>query len=119
MLGDTLTITHNSVSKVLSKINQDNFSTIYQLRSATEEFRCQVRHTVESAKQGAVPFDRHNIEFTHTTYATATVPAIVNVASFVIRTRAGTDPGAPLLDAKALVGWLSDANVTKLIAWES
>lgn len=119
MLGDTITITHNAVSKVLSKINQDNYSSEYLLRSATDEFRIKVRHSVESPQPGKVPFDRHNIELSVTTYATPTTSEVTNITSVTMRTRKGTDPAVALLAAKAQLGYLSDANVTKLIAWES
>lgn len=119
MLGDTISLTHNSVARVLSKINQDNYSSEYLLRTATDEFRLQVRHSTESAKPGVVPFERHNLEFTATTFATPTVAEVKNISSYTIRTRKGTDPATALLAAKAQVAWLSDANVTKLIAWES
>lgn len=119
MLGDTITITHNAVAKVLSKINQDNYSSEYLLRSATDEFRVKVRHATESSTKGSVPFERHNIELRVTTFATLVVDQIEHLVSFTIRTRKGSSPTDALLAAKAQVAWLSDANVTKLIAWES
>lgn len=119
MLGDTITVTHNAVARILSKINQDNYSSEYLLRSATDEFRIRVRHAVESSVKGAVPFERHNIEFRVTTFATLTVDQIENLVSVTIRARKGTDPAVTLLAAKAQLAWLTDANVTKLIAWES
>lgn len=119
MLGDTITITHNAVSKVLSKINQDNYSSEYLLRSATDEFRIKVRHNNESSAKGEVPFERHNIELRVTTFATLVVPQVEHLTSVTIRTRKGSSPTDCLLAAKAQLGFLSDANVTKLIAWES
>lgn len=119
MIGDTITLTHNSVSKVLSKINEANFASIYQLRTATDEFVLNVRHSTETAKPGVTPFERHNFELKHTVYATPTSFEVVNVSSATIRCKRGSDPAATLLDAKATFGWLTDANVGKLIAWES
>lgn len=119
MIGDTITLTHNSVSRVLSKLREENFSSFYQLRTATDEFVINVRHSTETAKPGTVPFERHNIELKHTLFATPTTFEVVNVVSTTIRARRGSDPAATLLDAKALMGWLSDANIGKLVAWES
>lgn len=119
MLGDTITLTYNAVSTILSKINQDNYSSEYLKRTSTEEFRLRVRHSLESAKAGLVPFDRHNIELTHTVFATPTVVEIVDITSTTIRSRKSTDPAVTLLTAKASIGYLTDANLTKLIAWES
>lgn len=119
MLGDTLTITHDAQSRVLSKINQDNFTSQYLLRTATEEFRINVRHATESAKPGAVPLERHNIEYIHTVFSTLTLPEYKQIVSATIRGSRGDDPAVIGKTAKALIGFLSDANVSKLIAWES
>nr|UOL48991.1 MAG: putative coat protein [Leviviridae sp.] len=119
MLGDTITITHNAVSRVLSKINQDNYSGEYLLRTATDEFRVRVRHSVDNAPKGTVAFDRHNIDLSVTTFATPTTVEEVQTANYTVRTRKSSNPANALLAAKALNGWLTDANVTKLIAWES
>jgi len=119
MLGDTISLTHNAIARVLSKINQDNYSSEYLLRTATDEYRLTVKHSTESAKPGFMPFERHSIEFRVTTFATLTVPEVINVISVVIRAKKGSDPAATLLTAKAQLAWLTDANVTKLIAWES
>lgn len=121
MLGDTITLTHNSVARVLSKINQDNYSSEYLLRTSTNEYRLNVRHGQESVAKnsGVAPFERHNIELRVTTFATTTAPQIEHVVSTVVRTRKGSDPADALLAAKAAVAWMSDANLTKLIAWES
>lgn len=119
MLGDSITITHNAVARVLSKTNQDNYSSEYLLRTATEEFRLYVRHATETAKAGIVPFERHNIEYVHTTFATLTLPEQQQRATFTVRCRRGDDPAAALLSSKGLIAWLTDVNVTKLIAWES
>nr|UJQ85733.1 MAG: putative coat protein [Leviviridae sp.] len=121
MLGDTITVTHNAVSRVLSKINQDNYSARYRLQTATDEFLIDVRHSTESLPKGSAlqPIERHNIEFRVTTFATATVPELVQIYSATVRTRRGSDPAAALLAAKALTAWQTDANLTKLIAWES
>jgi len=119
MIGATITLTHNSVAKVLPLLKEENFTSFYQLRTALDEFVVSIRHSTEPAKSGALPFERHYIEFKHTVFATPTAFEVVNVAATTIRCRRGSDPAASLLDAKALFGFLTDANVTKLIAWES
>lgn len=119
MLGESITLTYNSVAQVLSRLNNDNFASIYQKRTATEEFRLVVRHLVESAKQGGVPFERHIFELTHTIFATPTAFEVVDVTTFTTRNRKAADPAVSLLAAKATTGWLTDANIAKLIAWES
>lgn len=119
MLGDTITITVNAVARVLSKINQDNFAAEYLLRTATEEFRVNVRHSTESAKVGIRPFERHNFELRHTVFATLTVAEVIRITATTIRCMKGDDPAAVVLTAKGETAWLSDANLAKLVAWES
>lgn len=119
MLGETLTITHNGVSRVLSRINQDNYAGEYRLNTGTDLFLVRVRHVIENAAKGAVPFERHSFELSVTTFATPTTFEEIHISSFVVRTRKGTLPANALLTAKAMNAWLTDANVTKLIAWES
>lgn len=119
MLGDTITVTYNSVATVLSKINQDKYSAEYLKRTATDEFRLLVRHSTESAKPGVVPFERHNFELTRTVFATPTVAEIKDISSHTVRTKRGSDPATAQLTALAATGWLTGANLTKLIAWES
>lgn len=119
MLGDTITITRNAVANVLVKINQDNYTSIYLLRTATEEFRLNVRHAVETAKAGVTPLERHNIEYIHTTFATTTLDERKEIATFTMRSPRASDPAEAVKTAKALTAWLTDANLAKLGAWES
>ncbi len=50
MLANTLTLTVNSVAKVLTRINQDNYGSEYRLLSATERYTLKIRH--QSQKTG-------------------------------------------------------------------
>nr|UJQ85520.1 MAG: putative coat protein [Leviviridae sp.] len=118
--SDPTTITISTVGKTLNKINQDNFGSEYLYRSSTEEVRLRIRHQNESAKVGVTPFERHNLEMIHTVFAVA--PAVVNTErrySFTARVKRGDDPASALASAKGLIGFLTDANVTKAIGWES
>lgn len=119
MYGDTITITHNAVARILVKINQDNYSSEYLLRNATDEFLLKFKHSIESAKSGVVPFERHLVEYAHTTFATATELEKKEISSILVRCRRGGDPALALQTAKALVAFGTDPNLTKLIAWES
>jgi hypothetical protein len=119
MLGESIALTHNSVSKSVSRINNDLYSGEYLLRTATEELLLTTKHIKESPRKGELPFERHLIELKVTTFATLTVAETTHVVTFTVRTRRGSDPADALKAAKALLGWTTDANVTKLIAWES
>lgn len=119
MLGDTLTITVNSVAKTLTKINQDSYSSEYLLKEATGEYRLRVRHSKEKAVPGQVQFDRHNVELTRTIYATATVGQIVRQSYIVIRNPADSAVTDVQYETAALTGFLSATNIGKLYGWES
>lgn len=79
--GATATITINAVAKVLNRINQDNYGSEFYLRETLVAYRMKIRHSKVKATV-AVPYeqDRHNVEFTVTTFATAT--AIEHVSTY-------------------------------------
>jgi hypothetical protein len=119
--GSTLTLTINSVSKVLNKINQDGYGSEYLLRSATEEYRAKVRHSIESAKNGKEPFERHQVEVTQTIFATDTTPEIVRDAYIILRVRASdaASTGTGYLVA-GFVDYLDSSTVQgDVLSWQS
>jgi hypothetical protein len=122
MFADPQTLTVNSVAKALVKINQDQYSSEYLLRSSTDEFRLRVRNTSGKPKSRSVVVDRHNVEFTHTVFATATDPIKVRKGYFVIENDQGDTLADPTYVASALFSWAiasTNANITKLLNFES
>ena len=83
--GSTLTVTVNAVAKVLNRINQDNYGSEYYLRAAADQYRCLIRHSKEAPLADGRRKDRHNVEITHTVFATSTTPEYVRTVSFTIR----------------------------------
>lgn len=83
--ANTITISVNAVNKVLKRINQDGFATMYYLHEDLEEWTINVRHTVEAPQKDGTQFDRHNVELVHTVFATATLPAKTRITYVVIR----------------------------------
>lgn len=118
MIGDTLTVTYNSVAKTLSKINQDSYSSEYLNRSATEEFRVKIQNSNESTRAGVRPFERHRVELTRTEFDAVNGDRTFQ-ASIVIRLQKGTNPDTAELTALALCGMLNAAFVDKVTNWES
>lgn len=45
MFADPQTLTVNAVAKALVRINQDQYSSEYLLRSSTDEFRLKIRNS--------------------------------------------------------------------------
>lgn len=122
MLGDTLTFTlggSGGTAKVLSKINQDSYSSEYLLRSSTDEIRARVRHSKEGAKNGKPAVDRHNVELTQTVFATVSAPEYVRQCYVVLRTQIGDDLALNVDVGQALAFFMTEANLVKLTGWES
>lgn len=119
MLGESITITVNSVEKTLYRINGgDAYSGEYFLREATGEFRMKVRHSKEKALIRGEKMDRHNVELSHTTWGVAPDDGHTTIVSFTLRNPERADAQE--------VGYLSDAvaafcmaNEDKLIGWQS
>jgi hypothetical protein len=121
MFADTLTVTINAVAKNLVRINQDGYSSEYFLRETLGEFRLKLRNSSYTDKtRTGKKIDRHNVELTHTIYPVApatlsTIRKVYTVFEF--------DQGDDLaLSAKTVAGhsaFVTEANATKLLNWES
>jgi hypothetical protein len=120
MLGNTLTLPQAGGDKVLTKIREQDYSSEYFLKSATDEYRARIRHT-KVAPTLARPYeaDRHNFEVVHTIYASGEVPQYERKFYFVIETKPG-DTATDLADAVAdLMILTSNAFLVSLDGWES
>lgn len=125
MFTDPQTITLDGAggtAKALVKINQDSYGSEYFLQDAggLSEFRMKVRHTKETVKNGANPVDRHNVEITQYVYPTTAVPLGRTRQIYVVLRNEPGDGLAACNDLmESLPWWLTEANITKLLAWES
>jgi hypothetical protein len=121
MFADTITITINSVAKVLTRVNQDGYSSEYLLRGASDEFRLKIRNSeYVDTKRGGKTIDRHNVEFTQTVFPVA--PATVSTVrkSYAVFENERVDGlTEPLNFDLGFVAFFTNANITKLINWES
>jgi hypothetical protein len=121
MFSDTLTITINSVAKVLTRINQDGYSSEYHLRETTGSFTLRIRNTSFSDKaRGGVVVERHNVELTELVYPVA--PATVSLkrkAYFVLENDQVDSVTASLNFDLGFLAFGTSANVTKLLNKES
>jgi hypothetical protein len=120
MFADPAVVTVNAVAKNLIRIRQDNYSSEYMLRSATDEFRMNIRNTSYSDKKRGVEIDRHNVELIHTVFpvAPATLSTVRKVYA-VIENQKGDSLTDPQYVASGLFAFLSAANITKLLNFES
>lgn len=120
MFADPATLTVNAVAKNLIKIRQDNYSSEYMLRTANDEFKLNIRNTSYSDKKRGVSIDRHNVELIHTVFPVAPATlSTVRKCYAVIENQQGDTLTDPQYVASALFAFLSAANITKLLNWES
>jgi hypothetical protein len=92
MFANTLTITIDSIAKVLTRVNQDNFGSVYKLSSATEVFTLRFRNPTDNTQKKVEPFDRHNMFFEHVIFATPTTTEKRYSVSATIRKSFDGDP---------------------------
>jgi hypothetical protein len=120
MFSDPLTVSINGASKVLNKINQDGYSSEYLLRTNLDEYRLTLRSQTRFDKPRGVNVDRHTAQLTHTVFpvAPATLSTIRKVYS-VIENQQGDTLVDPQYTASGLFAFLSAANITKLLNFES
>lgn len=109
-----ITLTVNAIAKVLPRINQDSFGSVYFLKEATAEYRLTIRHSYEG-KVGPAQMERHNAEFTYTTFDTNGVP-IVRTTYVVMRNPRNVDPVDSVNISKALFVWANTV-AADLGAW--
>jgi hypothetical protein len=121
--ADPAVITVNGVAKSLVRIRQDGYSSEYLLRTATDEYRLNVRNTSYVDKKRGVSIDRHNAELLHTVFPVAPATlSTVRKAYVVIENQKGDTLTDPTNDAVGLLSFLtasSAANVTKMMNLES
>jgi hypothetical protein len=125
MFGNTIQLLKDAANfKLLQRIGDagDNGSRYY-LREATMETTMNVRHSTYVDKsptnRKGVVIDRHNVEIIQRVYGTVTTPDFVRKAYLVIENDKGDSLTGPQDIAGALQEFCTDANVLKLLGWES
>lgn len=121
MFTETITITINSVAKILSRINQDAYGSEYRLRESTGEFRLKIRNTTYSDKtRPGVKVDRHNVELIQEVYPVApAVNSVILKAYSVFENDQGITVTDAAKFATGMYAFHTEANNTKLINFES
>lgn len=115
MFANTLTLTVNSVAKVLTRNNQDNFGSQYELLSSTESYVMKIRHSNQTS--AGLTYKVHNVSVEHRVFATPTTTEKVMTASITLRGSLGHDPAALDYLSDAL-GVLVAAQVAGLVQGE-
>lgn len=120
MLADPQSATFTLGVKTLVRVNQDQYSSEYYLREADTEYRIRIRHTkVAVSSKNPLGLERHNVEFTETTFANGAVPEFTRKCYAVIEAPASKMNNAMWACA---TGWLSAssyANAAAINQWQS
>lgn len=119
---DTITLTVNAVAKVLVRVNSgDAYAAEYRLRGSLDEYRMKIRHTSYSDKaRPGQTINRHNVEVVHTVFpvAPASIPTIRK--TYMVAEEATNDVVADVQKFdEAVVAFFTNANITKLLNYES
>lgn len=101
--GATLTLTVNSVAKVLNRVNQDNYGSEYSLITATDSWNLKIRHSTDKVDGDGMIMLRHNFYLEHITYPTTT--DLMKKESVTVTLRQGKFDGVTQVqyDAKAVI----------------
>jgi hypothetical protein len=75
MFANTLTLTINSVAKVLNRVNQDNYGSEYSFVDGTESIVMKIRHSSDPLDGDGFVNKRHNVYVEHLVYATPSTAA--------------------------------------------
>lgn len=115
MLGNTAVLGGNT----LVKINQDGYSSEYLYKGSTEEYTLRIRHQKTKGTAAAASKDRHNVELTIKTYATAEA-AESSKKVYIVIEQLPSDTS--LWAVSSLLTYLTastNAVLTSVMAWES
>jgi len=115
-ISSPITITVNSVAKVLPRINQDNYGSVYRLKESDTEYQLVNRHSYEG-KVGPKQVERHNMDFTMTTWDADGNP-IIKQSYVVMRNPRNADPVDSVHVTQALAVWVNSV-AADLGAWQN
>jgi len=117
MIGESIAITYNGVSKTLPRLNQDNFGATYFLEDGQLRYNLNVKHTIP---QKGKPGESHLVRLDVEHYDAVGVLLRTASAWTVIRTDNGIqDKTSSDRATSALQSFLTAANITKIIGRES
>jgi hypothetical protein len=125
MFGNSITLNVGTIADpvevILPRINQDGYSSEYQLKESDRTHRVLIRHTTEKSKVNGQTMDRHNVTVQQYVLPTELAPlGSLREAYLVLRMPNSAtldDVSAPL---SGLLNFCSvEANQTSVINWES
>jgi hypothetical protein len=121
MFADTLTFSVNSVDKVLTRINQDGYSSEYFLRESDGQYSLFIRNSrILDKKRPGVGIDQHNVELIHTLFPdVAGGVSTIRRSFWTLQNQQGDTLVDPKYDAAALLAFISaGTNIAKMQNFE-
>lgn len=120
MFADPLSLTIGGTPISLNRINQDKYSSEYYARTATQEWRVNIRNSSYTDKKRGVVVDRHNVELVTTVFPVApSTLSTIRKTYTVIENQKGDNLTSPRDLAASLYAFLTNAQIDKLINFES
>lgn len=119
MFDNTITMTIDGSARILTRVNQDKFASSYRYRSPDLGLDLNIRHQDRLVPGQTVRTDRHNVELVATTYPVGLSP-VTRKAYIVIENLNNADPTAvDDLPVALAAGFMTVAQVARLVNWES
>lgn len=113
MFGDFTLTDAESTAPVAVQIREGNYSSESLSRASDHDYRVTVAHSVE--KSG---YERHLLKVSKEIHANGATPAYLIEAYTIVRCKPGDSVKAAKI-AQSLGHVLTDANLTKLVNWET
>lgn len=123
MLGDTISVTYDTVAKTLNRVRQDGFGADYYLddrATSNRVFSVSVKHTIPTSRGG--DGESHLFRLDVDQYDSASPYDFLRRSSawMAIRTDSATQDQEISEDtAEAVVDFLTDATITKIVGRQS
>lgn len=116
MLTSPISVTIGGTAHSLSRINQDNYSSVFFKKGTGYEIKMTIRHAYEG-KSGVLQTERHVADLEYTTFDTDGKATLTQTYQHIRNVR-GTEGTLAVDLAKALDVFVT-ANAAALVAWES
>jgi hypothetical protein len=107
MFPSTITLTVNSIAKVLQRVNQDSYGSEYQLLDTLDSWNLKIRHSTDSVDGDGLIMKRHNVFIEHVVYPTATTLMKKDSYTLTMRHDRFSAPTSAVDIAKAANVWLA------------
>jgi len=118
MLTDPQTVTVNAVAKNMSRIREGDGTSVYRLRSTTDEYVLTIKQS-DGKISGGLDGEGHVAKLEYTVFATATVPQSKVITWCTIQNQDGADLTVVRNVVLGLCAYLTSSTIDKLLNGEN